>query len=188
VSKRWATLALCTLAVPSLFLVGAPAVTAAAPAATAAPALTLSSQSPWITPTQPWFSLGVNVGSGAGPVSDLHVSVTVYSRIEDPSQLQQATSSTPDKDPITTRPIDLPVTGTSAGLTAKTCITVLPTSEATAPTPAPGDTDACPVGGPDISLDCSLSAETCGDVYPVSVALLRRGSNTPVARFSTFIT
>jgi hypothetical protein len=187
VSKRWAILALCTLAAPSLLMAVPPgAVAAAAPSATV-PALTLVSQSPWVTPTQPWFSLGVGIGSSAGPVSDLHASLTIYSRVEDPSQLEQATSSTPDKTPLE-RGIDLPLQSTAAGVTAKTCITVLPNPGTTAPTPGPSDTDACTLGSPTVYLDCTFGAETCGDVYPVSVSLFRRGTSTAISRFSTFIT
>ena len=37
-------------------------------------------------------------------------------------------------------------------------------------------------------LGCTPDIGTCGEVYPVSVALLRQGSSTALARFTTFLT
>jgi hypothetical protein len=163
--------------------------------ATAAPDLALVSQTQWVTPTAPWYTLALAVAPAAGSAADLHVSVTVYSRIGDGAQLQQATNGTPDKSTLA-HVSSIPVTantdnagGAGAGsLTASTCLTVLPDEDTTAPTPAPGTTGACPAGGPTVVLGCTLGTGPCDDVYPVSVALLRNGNSTPLSRFTTFLT
>jgi hypothetical protein len=202
VSTRWATAALCLLALSAIFTGGAlpagadvstaAASTVAAPGA--APELALVSQTQWLTPTAPWFSLALAVAPSAGAAADLRVSVTVYSRIGDGSQLQQATNGTPQKSQLG-RISSIPVTantdnaaGTVASFSATTCLTVLPDESATAPTPAPGTTGACPAGGPTVVLGCTPGTGPCDDVYPVSVALLRNGSSSPLSRFTTFLT
>jgi hypothetical protein len=161
-----------------------PARAALSPTA-AGPALTLASQTQWVTPAAPWYSLALAVGAGAGAAGDLHVSVTVYSRIGDGSDLEQAMSS-PDTRPLTRLP-PIPVTAGARGLTASTCMTVLPEDSTVPPTPAPGTAGACP-GGPTVVLGCSPGNGPCDDVYPVTVELLRTGDGTPVARFTTFLT
>ena len=191
-STRWVKVALSTLALSAVSVLPAlPAAATgphalAAPTASAAPDLALIHQTQWITPTTPGFSLLLAVGPGAGPPSDLHVGVTIYSRIDDASQLQQATSAVPDKTPLTTRPITVPVSARSTGLTADLCVNVLPEESSSAP--APGAVGACGAGAPTVVLGCSLSGETCDDVYPVSVALLRSGDSNPLERFTTFLT
>ena len=169
---------LCALFV----LDGLPADAAGSPT-TAGPLLSLVSQTPWVTPNAPSFSLDLAVGSGAGPSADLHVSVTIYDRIDDASQLAQVTDNTPDNR-VLARVSPLPVTAGASGLTASTCIMVLTESSTT----APGTPGACPAGGDTVQLPCELGGGPCDDVYPVSVALLRTGDSTPVARFTTFIT
>jgi Family of unknown function (DUF6049) len=174
---------------------GLPAVAADSPAAatSAGPALTLVSQTQWVTPTAPWYSLALAVAPSAGSAADLHVSVTVYSRIGDGSQLQQATNGAPDKTAlahISSIPVSADTDnagGAAATLNAQTCLTVLPDEDSTPPAPAPGTT-ACPAGAPDVVLGCTPGTGPCDDVYPVSVALLRTGSTTPLARFTTFLT
>ena len=151
------------------------------------PALSLVSQSPWVTPTAPWFSLSVAIGHGGPALGDLHVAVTIYSRLSNASQLQQAIGGTPDKS-VLTRVSDLKVTNAQGGRVVATCITVLPNDESAAPTPAPGTIGACPADGPTVTLGCMSGDGSCGDVYPVSVALFRSGSNTPLQRFTTFLT
>jgi hypothetical protein len=184
---RWARFALSTLALSIGMFGGAGIASASDRAVSSGPALTLSSQTPWVTPTAPWFTLALGVGDGAVSASDLHVSLTVYSRIVDDSELQQAIAATPQQTPLA-HVTDVPVTGGTGGRVATTCLTVLPESSSTAPTPAPGDSTACPAGGPTVYLDCTPGTGRCGDVYPVSVALLRKGSTSPVARFTTFLT
>ncbi len=163
--------------------ISASALTAPAPAT--APLFTLANQTQWVTPEAPWYSLSFGVGAAAGPASDLHVSVTFYSRITDGSQLQQATNGTPDLD-VLTRVTSIPVVAGPGALSASTCVTVLPRN-ATVPTTAtsPG---ACPADAPTVNLPCALQSGPCDDVYPVSVALVRTGQSTPVSRFTTFMT
>ncbi len=192
-STRWAPTALCTLAVAVAVVFGtawAGAATAPAGAATAlpgdGPALTLVSQTPWITPTQPWFDLALGIGTEEGPASGLHVSLTFYARLDDSSQLQQAIGGSPPTTPLL-RLSDVPVgaAGPTGALASSVCVTVLPDASASTPAPGPG---ACPEGGPTLTLDCTPLTGRCGDVYPVAVALLRQGSTTPLARFTTFLT
>jgi hypothetical protein len=185
------TVALCTLALSAALLPGAlpgvlPAGAAVSPAAPG-PALTLASQTQWVTPAAPWFSLALAVGSQAGAAADLHVSVTMYGRITDGSQFQQAANGVPQEEVLTRVP-DVPVTPTAAGLTAATCITVLYNDTSGPPTPAPGTAGVCPSGGPTVNLHCTLGSGPCDDVYPVSIALLHADDSTPVARFTTFLT
>ncbi|MGD0747138.1 MAG: DUF6049 family protein [Acidimicrobiales bacterium] len=189
-STRWARTALCTLALAAATLLSTAAV-AASPAGAAvragagAPPLTLSSQTPWVTPTAPWFTTNLAVGEGSVAAADLHVSLTFYSRVADASQFQQAVGAVPQKSVLLRVP-DVPVTENGAARVATACVTVLPDSSATAPA---GSTGACPSGDTTtLVLDCTPDTGVCGDVYPVSVALLRQGDATPVARFTTFLT
>jgi hypothetical protein len=65
-------------------------------------------------------------------------------------------------------------------------VTVVRNSSETAPS---GGTGACPPGDhTTLVLGCTPGRGTCGDVYPVSVALVRQGSTSTVARFTTFLT
>ena len=186
-STRLATTAFCTLAVAAAALLGtlgAGAATAARPAG--APALTLVSQTPWVTPTQPWFDLALGIGGAAGAASGLHVSLTFYGRLDDSSQLQEAVGGSAPTTALL-RLSDIPVgaVGPTGTLTSSACVTVLPEPDASPPAAGP---DACPAGGPTLILDCTPLTGRCGDVYPVAVALLRQGSTTPLARFTTFLT
>src|SRR3984957_4966990 len=188
---RRMTVALCALALFAALLPGAlpgvlPAGAAVSPTA-AGPALTLASQTQWVTPAAPWFSLALAIGSQAGSAADLHVSVSMYGRITDGSQFQQAANGVPQEELLTRVP-DVGVTATAAGLTASTCITVLYNDTSGPPTPAPDTAGVCPPGGPTVNLHCTLGSGPCDDVYPVSIALLHAGDSTPVARFTTFLT
>ena len=139
---RWATLCLCVLAVATgLLAVGAPATAAVQhEAATgsvpgtspATPVLTLSAQTPWVTPAAPWFSLTAGVGTAAGASGDLHVQLTFYSRINDATELAQATNAAPTSTVL--YHLNAPVTVTATGSVATTCTTVLPDAAAEAPT------------------------------------------------------
>ena len=89
---RWARTALCTLAVAVAALLGTagrrppPAALRrrAARRRGGPPALTLVSQTPWVTPDQPWFNLAARRRSPPrAPASGLHVSLTFYGRIDD---------------------------------------------------------------------------------------------------------
>jgi hypothetical protein len=187
VSTRRARTALCTLAVAVAALVsilgGAAAGGTEQPRA-GGPPLVLVSQTPWVTATQPWFNLTLRVSSAEGPAGALGVSLTFYGRVNSVSQLQQAISGTPSGTPLRRMPA-VPVSSVAGGLTATDCITVLPDSSASAPSSGPG---VCAPGAPTLTLGCSPAADECGDVYPVSVALVRQGSSTPLARFTTFLT
>ena len=82
---------------------------------------------------------------------------------------------------------DVPVTAAGDGpLSAGSCLTVVPNEDATPPTTGVG---ACTGGtGETLTLGCTPGVGICPDVYPVSVALLRQGDSTPLARFTTFLT
>jgi hypothetical protein len=185
---RWAGIALCTLAVSTFALLGAGPARASARPTGSAPALSLLAQTPSVNATAPWFALKLGIAQRGIPAADLEVSVTFYSRIVTFSQLQQATSGTPNGAVRLHLPA-VPVVDTAGVLTADTCVTVLPDSSATAP---PGGLpDSCPVGATTATtlyLDCIPNMGECDDVYPVSVALLRQGSSTPIERFTTFLT
>ena len=77
-------------------------------ASTNAPALTLLSQTPWVTPTEPWFNVSFGIGASEASVSGLHVSMTFYSRIDNGSQLQGAIGGTLDSA-VLLRDADIPV-------------------------------------------------------------------------------
>jgi hypothetical protein len=187
VSSRWARTALCTLALAAATLlgtVGAGARTTTVRAGVDAPPLALASQTPWVTPTQPWFNLAFAIGPSEGPASALHVSLTFYSRMDDESQLEQSISGTPQAAVLLRVP-DVPVSAGAGGLTASSCVTVLPDASAGAPAAGAG---ACVAGSQTLTLGCSPGTGRCGDVYPVAVSLLRQGSAAPLAHFTTFVT
>jgi hypothetical protein len=186
VSTRWARTALCTLAVATAVLFGTAdtGTTGASVRAGAGGApLTLVSQTPWVTPTAPWFDLSLAVGDAAVPAADLHVSLTFYSRIDDASQFDQALGAVPQKAVLGRVP-DVAVTENAQGRAAVACVTVLPDSSAS----APAGSGACSQPSATLVLGCTPDTGVCGDVYPVSVSLLRQGDGTPVARFTTFLT
>ena len=154
--------------------------------ATDAPPLALASQTPWVTPDAPWFNVAFAVGAAEAPASGLHVSLTFYSRLDDSSQLQQAIAGTPPTATLL-RLSNIGVSAGGSGLTASTCVTVLPGAGAGAGAPATGP-GACAAGSPTLTLDCTPLTGRCGDVYPVGVSLLRQGSSAPLAHFTTFLT
>ncbi len=182
--SRWARIALCTLAVATaLFLPGGVAAATVVAAQPGAP-LTLLSQTPFVTPAQPWFSLALGVNPSAGSATGLHVSLIFYGRLDDDSQLQQSLNATPQGAVL--HRSDVPVAVAANGtLSATSCVTVVPNADATPPTTGPG---ACPADSDTVTLGCKPNVGICGDVYPVSVALERQGDATPVARFTTFLT
>ncbi len=146
-------------------------------------ALVLVSQTPWVTATQPWFNLALGVSRGEGAAGSLLVNLTFYGRVDDASDLQQAISGTPTASVL--RRLTEPVTAVAGGLTAAACVTVVPDADASPPATGPG---ICPAGAPTLTLGCTPLTGRCGDVYPVSVALVRQGSSTALARFTTFLT
>jgi Family of unknown function (DUF6049) len=205
VSTRWARTALSRLAVavPVLFVTVVALTTSAntAAAATSAqahsgpkaaaqrvvtdtPLLTLASQSPWVTAAQPWFNLTFGVAPSAGSAAGLHVSLTYYGRTDSGSQLQQAINGSASGSELL-RQSDVPVTVGTGGMTASTCVTVVPDASVTPPTTGPG---VCAPGDPTLVLGCTPLTGRCGDVYPVTVALERQGSASPLERFTTFLT
>jgi hypothetical protein len=185
VLSRWARTALCTLAVATaLFLPGGGAAATVVTTQPGAP-LSLLSQTTFVTPAQPWFSLALGVSPSAGSAAGLHVNLTFYGRIDDDSQLQQSLSAAPQGSALL-HESDLPVTAAANGtLSAGSCVTVVPNGDATPPTTGVG---ACPAGSETLTLGCTPNVGVCPDVYPVSVALERQGDSTPVARFTTFLT
>ncbi len=157
--------------------------------------LTLDSQTPWVTPADPWFTLSLGVSAAAGESTRLHLSLSFYSRLSDPSQIQQAIGGTPSTTALLHLP-DVPVvpTGTGASvagagsgpaLSAVTCVTVVPSSGTTPPS---SGANVCTAGSPTLTLECTPDTGKCGDVYPVTVSLLRDGATTPLARLTTFLT
>lgn len=188
-STRWAGTALCTLAVAAATLlstagIAAGASVAAVQAGAGVAPLTLASQTSWVTPAAPWFTLSLAVGDDGVPVGDLHVGLTFYSRVGDASQFDQSVGAVPQKTALLRVP-EVPVSGTGAERGATACVTVLPDSSASPPATGTG---ACASGSPTLVLGCTPDTGVCGDVYPVSVSLLRQGDATPVARFTTFLT
>ncbi len=188
-STRRAITALCTIAVAVAALVntvGAGGGGASVPTRPGGPPLVLVSQTPWVTAPQPWFNIALGVSPSEGAPGDLRVSLSFYGRVNDASDLQQAISGTPSATPLLRVP-DVPVTAVAGGLSAAACVTVLPDADASAPTSGTG---ACAPGTPGgtLTLGCMPLADECGDVYPVSVALVRQGSSSPLARFTTFLT
>ena len=197
---RRARFALCTLVVSAFPLMvsevppsdasAASATTAVAnassPGSRSVPDLTLSAQTPWVTPTAPWFTLAFNVGAIDVPVGELRVQVTFYGRINNVSQLQQDTGSAPDRGVLTR--VSVPVTSSGTTRAATACVTVLPNSSATAPTPSPGTTGACAPSDQNVILGCAPNTGYCPDVYPISVALVRASGGTALSRFTTFMT
>ncbi len=186
-STRRARTALCTLAVAVAALVSTLGATPAGSleqARTGGPPLVLVSQTPWVTAAQPWFNLALGVSPDEGSAGSLQVNLTFYGRLDDVSQLQQAISGVPTATPLLRLP-PVPVISEAGGLTASACVTVVPNSSAGVPTSGPG---VCPAGSHTLTLDCTPLSGKCGDVYPVSVALVRQGSSSPLARFTTFLT
>jgi hypothetical protein len=187
VSTRRARTALCTLAVAVAALVsalGTGGAGATEQARAGGPPLVLSQQTPWVTADQPWFNLVAGVAPGLGAASSLSVSLSYYGRLVDGSELQQAISGTPSGSPLL-RVTGIPLSEGAGGLAAASCVTVVPNASATVP--ATGD-GICAAGSHTMTLDCQPLDDDCQGVYPVSVALVRQGSSTPVARFTTFLT
>jgi hypothetical protein len=195
---RWARISICAVAASLAVLVAAvpassgagagitTAQTAAAPTAAAGPLLSLAAQTAWVSPEAPWFALTAQVAGRAGPIADLHVELTFYNSIDNPTEMGQATGAVPNKRVIDH--FNTPLTATAAGGLAATCATVLRQDSETPPASAPPNTVACPAGSPTLTLGCTPNDGTCGGVYPVSVALYRQGTGAPLARFTTFLT
>jgi len=190
---RWARVSLCALAMfVVLLVVTFPAFTGLRAGAdtagnvTAGPVLSLAAQTAWVSPAAPWFALTAQTGNDTGSVDDLHVEATFYNRINDETELAQATHAVPEKGILDH--FNWPVTATSEGRIAATCVTVLPQQSVAPPTTPPPNTVACPAGSPTLVLNCTPDEGICGGVYPVSVALYRQGAGAPLARFTTFLT
>jgi hypothetical protein len=187
VSTGWVRATLCALAITLAVVANTSPGAAASRPTSSAPVLTLETQTPWVQASAPWFALSVGVGDASIPKSQLHVSLTFYGRIGDVSQFDQALTSTPNTTSLLHLP-DVAVTSASGTRTAAACVTVVADSSVTPPIPSPTTSGGCVAGGPTVDLHCTPETGYCGDVYPVSVALLRTGSNTPLARFTTFLT
>jgi Family of unknown function (DUF6049) len=190
---RWARVSLCAVAASVVLLVatvpawnGGHAGADTAGTVTVGPALSLVAQTAWVSPQAPWFALSAGVGSRTGPVADLHVEVTVYNRISDPTDLSQTIANGPDDGVI--NHYNAPVTTAPSGRLAATCATVLPEATMTPPATPPPNTVACPAGSFSVILGCTPDVGSCGGVYPVLVALYRQGTDAAVAHFTTFLT
>src|ERR1700722_15467919 len=97
----WARISVCAFVASSVLSLAAVPAQAAARAASAGPDLALDSQTPWVTPTAPWFSLSLGVGDEAVQIGDLHIELTFFSRIDDATELAQSTNALPDKSVLT---------------------------------------------------------------------------------------
>jgi len=190
---RWARISLCVLGgAAALLALGVPATgatgdnSAVVVRVESGPLLTLTSQTSWVSPAAPWFSLAVGVAGDTGPVDDLRVAVTVYGKIVTASDMAASTTAVPDERVLTR--FDAPIVPIEGALVAQNCAAVLPDSSASPPATAPANAVACPAGAPTVTLGCVPGDGTCGGVYPVSVALERQGSTSPLARFTTFLT
>jgi hypothetical protein len=139
-----------------------------------------------VSPAAPWFSLSVAAGNTTGPIAALHVELTFYNRIDDATEMTQATYAVPNKGVITH--FNEPLTAGTDGGVASTCTTILRNAGDTPPPTVPPNTTACPAGSHTVILGCVPDDGTCGDVYPVSVALYRQGTAGPLGRFTTFLT
>jgi hypothetical protein len=191
---RWARCSLVALVVSTGLLAAAGPASAGvrtqvstSRSATPGPILTLRSQTSWVTPAAPWFTVSLGVGTSAGDPADLHVDLTYYTRINDATHMAQAMNASPDEG-VLGHENDVPVTATTAGLGVVSCVVVLRDESEEAPTPAAGTLGVCPAGARTITLDCVPGNGTCGDVYPVTVALYRQGTSAALARFTTFLT
>jgi len=189
---RWARISLCVLVTSMTLLAGTISAgaavhqTGAGARAASGPLLTLTSQTPWVSPAAPWFSLAVAVGSHAGPVGDLRVELSFYNRINDASEMGQSMGATPVLRVLAHA--TAAVSASPGGGVATACATVLPDASASAPTTVPPNSVACPAGSTSVTLGCMPGNASCGDVYPVSVALYRQGTAAPLSRFTTFLT
>ena len=190
---RWARRSLCALATSVVFVVvtlpapsGGRAGAETAGTASPGPTLALAAQTAWVSPAAPWFALTAAVGSRTGPIDDLHVEVTFYNRINNETELAQATHAIPNEGVL--GHFNTPVTAAPGGRVAATCATVVRTGSETPPVSAPANTVACPAGSFTLILGCTPDEGVCGGVYPVSVALYRQGTDAPLARYTTFLT
>ena len=145
--------------------------------------MVLIAQTPWVTAEQPWFNVSLGVSANEGAASSLQVNLTFYGRMGDVSQLQQATAGTPTAAVLLR--LTEPVTAGAGGLGATACVPIVRDSSDDIPPTGPG---SCAPGAKTLDLDCTPLSGKCGDVYPVSVALVRQGSSSPLARFTTFLT
>lgn len=187
---HWGRTALCSLAVVAAALLGSVPAAATGPSGGAraadarasadAPALALTGQTPWVTPSQPWFNVSLAIGASAASAGAPHVSMTFYSRIDSGSQLQEAISGMPGGTVLGRVP-DVPVTNG----TASACVTILRDDNETPPSSGTG---VCAAGTTSIDLGCTPNSGTCGDVYPVTISLFRGDSSSPVAHVTTFLT
>ena len=100
--------------------------------------------------------------------------------------MTQATHAVPEKGVL--GHFNWPVTTTSDGRIAATCVTVPPRIERHPAHDPPANTVACPARISTLVLGCTPDEGICGGVYPVSVALYRQGTAAPLARFTTFLT
>jgi hypothetical protein len=146
---------------------GGPAPAGAA-ASGGSPSLLLVSQSPWVTPGQP-FNLTVTFHPGAG----LGVVVTAYHRLTNRSAFAVTLTAAPTGG-VLDRTLPIP-TGPTPGRG----------DLAVAVTPGPGD-GAPATGLPAINLNCATTI--CAGVYPVVVSLERLTSGSVLGRLTTYLT
>src|SRR5271156_2900778 len=100
---RWARVSLCALTMSVVLLVVTfPALTGLRAGAdtagdgTAGPPLSPAAPTARVSPAAPWFALTAQTGNDTGSVGDLHVEATFYNRINDETELGQATRPVPE--------------------------------------------------------------------------------------------
>lgn len=153
----------------------------------AAPSLVLMSQTPWVTPNQP-FDLQLRMKSGAPAASRLGLSVSVYSCLSTVSSFDQTVSLSGQLGPIlshTVSPIrwsSLPAVG-GGGVDLSLPVTVAGTTST-----APASTAVGPGG---YTIDLTSPNPGCrsypSGVYPVRVQLVDTSSDTAVGEIVTHL-
>ena len=150
------------------------------------PPLTLVSQTPWVTPAQPWFNLALGIGASEGSASGLHVSLTFYGRLDDASQLQQSIGGTP-RATVLLRRARRP--RQAASHRGPDRVGVRDRGARWRRDSAGDRYRRLPAGQPARSTSAARpDTGRCGDVYPVVGGARAPGLDHPVARFTTFLT
>jgi Family of unknown function (DUF6049) len=134
--------------------------------------LTLLSQSPWVTPGEP-FDVHLRIGTAAGPTSTLGVSVAVYPCLTSVSAFDQSlASSGPTGAPVSQTSSPLPVTSLHPLLGAGFDLS-MPVGVGRGVAPAPGS----PVP---FTIQLTAASGQCqsypSGVYPVRIELVRGGN------------
>ena len=149
--------------------------------------LVLTSQTPWVTADQPWFNLDgrrVPAASGRGqqPVGQPDLLRAAQRRLRSAAGDLGHARRRPG---CSARPAS-PSPRVAGGLAAATCVTWCPTRAPASP--PPGTASARPARRT-FTLGCTpLDGRLRRTSIPCPSSLVRQGSSTPVARFTTFLT